>query len=457
MSHPTLSARSSKRIALLIVVFVCALLLFQTRAWGVAFYAEKRITTHSSVQRVIELSGTRMLYEDYRNQSEVGEEDDPTTLFDIRVRDLATGSDRLVTPEHTAYGSAAISGDYIVWEDWGTSSRTGGIYYYNYKTRARKRLPVSGRELAISGDRVAYESYRSGWKVYVYDISSKTEKKVTSSASVSAGAPDISGKRVVWQDFRDGNHDIYLYDLGTKKEKQITTNAEDQVLPKISGDRIVWTDDRNGLLNDDVYLYDLSTGTERRITTDPGRQSYPVISGKRVVWQDERHGGSDVYLYDLRTGTEARVTSSPEYNSSPIIADDRILYDSVRGGNHDIYGRQINLPKVTFSSAPKMSKYTVKAGRSYSVWGYIQPKHTKGSHQIKVKAYKKVRKSNGTYAYVWKKTFSTTISNPSGSAYSKYKGKVKLPSKGKWRLRAYHAKDTVNAKSYSTYRYVTVK
>jgi len=114
-------------------------------------------------------------------------------------------------------------------------------------------------------------------------------------------------------------------------------------------------------------------------------------------------------------------------------------------------------PKVYFSSAPKFSTYTHTYGTSYKVWGYLKPKHASGSTQIKVKAYRRERQSNGTYKYVWKKTYSTKISNPSGSAYSKYTGYVKLPYKGTWRLRAHHAADTKNASSYSTYRAVTVK
>ena len=114
-------------------------------------------------------------------------------------------------------------------------------------------------------------------------------------------------------------------------------------------------------------------------------------------------------------------------------------------------------PRIYYSSAPKFSTYTHTYGTTYTVRGFIKPKHADGSHQIKVKAYRKTKQADGTYKYVLEKTYSTTISNSSGSSYSTYKGHVKLPSKGKWRLRAYHAADSKNAKSYSSYRYVTVE
>lgn len=113
-------------------------------------------------------------------------------------------------------------------------------------------------------------------------------------------------------------------------------------------------------------------------------------------------------------------------------------------------------PKIYFSSAPKFSTYTHTFGTSYKVWGYLKPKHATGSTQIKVKAYRREKQADGTYKYVYKKTYSTTISNPAGSAYSKYTGYVKLPYKGTWRLRAHHAADSKNASTYTSYRGVSV-
>ena len=114
------------------------------------------------------------------------------------------------------------------------------------------------------------------------------------------------------------------------------------------------------------------------------------------------------------------------------------------------------LPKLNFSSAPAFKYYTQSYGKTYTVYGYIKPRHTAGTHGVVVKAYRKEKQSNGTYKYVYRKSFSTTAYDY-GSISTKYSGSVKLPYKGRWRLRAYHASCTKNASTYSSYRYVTVK
>lgn len=43
------------------------------------------------------------------------------------------------------------------------------------------------------------------------------------------------------------------------------------------------------------------------------------------------------------------------------------------------------------------------------------------------------------------------------STYTKYKATITLPSKGKWRMCAYHPADANNVATHSSYRYVTVK
>lgn len=543
-------------LRLFVVCVISAVVLSETSAaYATWLLPEQRLTTNSADQRWPEISGTKVVYEDYRNAHDVGDEHDPTTLYDIYVLDLTTGKEKCLTPYHTAVGKPAISGDRVVWEDYGHGTTPGGIYYHNLKDGKTKRLPItSGRELEISGNRVAYEAFRGGhWRVYVYDLSTGVEKRITTDAAIP-GTPDIYRTKVVWQDFRDGNHEIYLYDLATGKEKRLTDNPGRQTLPKISGSNVVWIDDRNGGLNYDIYLYNLTSGTEKQITTDGAHQWFPDISGSTIVWEDERNGHNDIYLYDLTTGRENRVTDDPGYEGRVTVSGSRIVYEgALRAGitYSDIYLTRIAVPtvsakastvvsynaksrvtgslksatggamalarltlqvstdkskwtnaattttngsgsytlytpalttaryvrvryaggddhpaavsstllvkpKVYFSSAPRFSTYTQRYGSTYKVWGYFKPKHSSGSTQMKVRAYRYQKRSDGTWGFVYKRTYSTKTSNPAGSRYTKYTGYVKLPYRGTWRLRAYHAADSKNAKTYSGYLYVAV-
>jgi hypothetical protein len=145
---------------------------------------------------------------------------------------------------------------------------------------------------------------------------------------------------------------------------------------------------------------------------------------------------------------------------SPKVVGRRFLRVRFAGDAEDASGVSPVLQvkaRLYYSSAPRSSTYTQRYRSTYKVWGYFRPKHAGGSKQIKLKAYRYERKSNGSYGWVHKRTYSTKASNASGSSYTKYTGSVRLPSKGRWRVRAYHAEDAGNATSYSGYRYIRVK
>ncbi|HWQ50027.1 MAG TPA: PKD domain-containing protein [Methanosarcina sp.] len=121
----------------------------------------------------------------------------------------------------------------------------------------------------------------------------------------------------MWADDRNGNWDIYMYDLSTKKERRITTNPSDSYCPAIYGNRIVWMDLRNG--NSDIYMYDLSTSTETQVTTNKLGQGWPDIYGDRIVWDDYRNGNSDIYMGAISTVHPiAAFSASPTSGKAPL-------------------------------------------------------------------------------------------------------------------------------------------
>ena len=199
---------------------------------------------------------------------------------------------------------------------------------------------------AIYKDTVVWQDYRHGdAEIYVYNLSIKSESRVTSNASAQTN-PAIFGDKIVWQDNRnkhkykdkDGKDketrqwDIYMYDLALKKETRITTDTHDQINPAIFGDKIVWQDKRN---NDqwDIYMYDISTKTESIITSDTYAQINPTISEKYIAWQDKRNNNQwDIYIYDLVDRKELRITTNPCDQVFPSISENRIVWDDRRQG-----------------------------------------------------------------------------------------------------------------------------
>jgi len=90
-------------------------------------------------------------------------------------------------------------------------------------------------------------------------------------------------------------------------------------------------------------------------------------------------------------------------------------------------------------------------GKAKAVYGYLKPRHTAGTFPVRIYKYRYVSGKWKSYGYVKAKAKNY-------SSYTKYTASVKLPYKGKWRLRALHPADAGHAKSWSSgYDYVTVK
>ncbi len=96
--------------------------------------------------------------------------------------------------------------------------------------------------------------------------------------------------------------------------------------------------------------------------------------------------------------------------------------------------------------APKWYSGTKRHGRSFTVYGYIKPRHPLGQKHVKITASR-------LDAGVWR--VAKSVSN--SATHTKYKTTIVLPYAGKWRLVASTPDDGYHAATTSRSTYVTVK
>ncbi len=247
-----------------------------------------------------------------------------------------------LTTNTATQATPSIFGDKVAWSDF--RNNKADVFLYDLTAKTERQLTtatnVEPRYPIIAGSRVVWReslSASNNDRLVLHELASNTQRildNVTSAKLDLAFADD----KVVWTDWRNSSttgQDVYLYDLTSNTERRLTTDPANQQQPSVSGNRVVWTDQRNG--NMEIYLYDLTSNTERRLTTDPASDENPAISGDRVIWLRRRSGGDDLYLYDLTTNTERRLTTSDSFKYTPKISGSRVVWADQRQSQMDIY------------------------------------------------------------------------------------------------------------------------
>jgi len=108
----------------------------------------------------------------------------------------------------------------------------------------------------------------------------------------------------------------------------------------------------------------------------------------------------------------------------------------------------VTKPRVSLG-APK-APTTIRKSKSYTIHGSLKPKHTQGAKPVRIYLYKKVG-----LAWIYKGYFKAKAYDYKG--WTRYRGKMKLTSRGEWRVRAYAPADSLHAATWSKYDYFTVK
>ena len=308
---------------------------------------ERRLTYDPNIQRSPSVSGTRVVYADYRNVN-----------ADVYLYDLSTNTERQLTTNPFNQVNIDISGSKVVYQD----DRNGNVdvFLFDLSTNTERQLTKDGSTQQypkIDGTKVVYADLRNGNQdIYLYDLSTNTERQITNDASTQT-VPDISGNKIVYEDYRNGNRDIYCYDLAKKTETQVTSHPEVQSQPRVDGNTVAYQDERDYGTTYEIYAADLTTLQERRLTYSSIQQWGPAISGSKVVYYDAATGMTDLYCYDLETGYTWPLTpSTAGTQETPCVDGGTIAFKDSRNGNDEIYVGELVVPKVS-AGAPSVVSF----------------------------------------------------------------------------------------------------
>jgi beta propeller repeat protein len=273
---------------------------------------------------------------------------------DLVDNQLVLTETQISTGGEALYGSSPkIYEDKVVWQDsrnnFGNQQQTDDIYMYNISTKKEIRIttPTSGFSSGLDfyGDRIVSLYGRNGINIYMYNLSTSTEIQI--SFNKYTYVPSIHGDRIVWIDDRNGKGHIFTYNVSSSKETQVTTNESVPGELDIYGDRIVWRDYRNGINyeNSNIYMYNLSTSKETQITVS-GSAYNPKIYGDRIIWQDSRDEKSPIHMYNILNSTETQITIPSSKSIFGLdIYEDRLVYTDSRNGNYDIFMYNLSTQK----------------------------------------------------------------------------------------------------------------
>jgi beta propeller repeat protein len=221
-------------------------------------------------------------------------QDDRNGNWDIYMYDLVTSKETAISTDASDEMYPCVYGKLVIWWTKNAENSFWGYHLtsYNIDTKQKTQLNnlvMMAVPLDMYENRIVYQDMgRTGVyeDIFMFDLNTNMEIPICTKSGGQI-RPRIFGDRIVWGDTRNSDGidktDVYMYDLSTKEETRITsnsvTNRGGSPMPDIYMNKIVWSDDRNGQC--DIYMSEIGTPIS---AFDPARDSFSFINKGFGEW-----------------------------------------------------------------------------------------------------------------------------------------------------------------------------
>jgi TolB protein len=199
--------------------------------------------------------------------------------------------------------------------------------------------------------RVVFDTYREGNHDVFTMYGDGTGQRNLTSSDTSTGndygqvwSPD--GERIMFQSDRDGSWEIYVMNADGTGQTNLTNDPADEGGQQFGqswspdGGRIAYRSNKNG--NDDIWVMNADGSGQIALTDHPFTDTAPQWSpdGNRIAFISDRGGDFDVYVMNVDgSGTPVNLSNDPAEENGPFWSPDssQILFRSSRSGDYCTY------------------------------------------------------------------------------------------------------------------------
>jgi TolB protein len=276
----------------------------------------------------------------------------------------------------------------------------------------RGYIPWLGRALLCAEPPLAAGSPQAGRRIaftssigpgpsplYVANADGSGQRWLTLNAWISGHVWSPDGRRIAFENLRDGNGDIYVVNADGSGQRRLTRSPARDFAPAWSPDgrRIAFVRDRAH--GPEVYVMNADGSRQLRLV-QRGRQPLWSPDGRRIAFTRGQAGGS-VYVVNADGSGERNVKRGQGRHFAWSPDGRKIAFDSARDGNSEIYVVNSDgggLRRLTRNAGPDLAPAWSPDGRRIAFSGSrgIHVMNADGSGQRNL-----MRKPTGDFSPTW--------------------------------------------------------